>query len=136
VKKKKVAFIDRCLKCGSSVRTLWTPGRKLERVCNAYACEWRSEPYTPPKQPIRTVKSVDAGGWEYEMFDQYGHTAVMSQSYGSRAACVAAALKDIKQTSAPRKDGTPSPYGECSAVVWPPTVQVKGTLVKLQRKRR
>jgi uncharacterized protein YegP (UPF0339 family) len=110
----------------------WIKGHKLQKYCRDEDCGWRGLPYTPPKQPIRTVKTVDVdehGGWVFECFDQYGHVVVSSESYARRESCKKAALAEIGRTSG-------GVYGECVAVIWPPTTKVKGTLIRRKKARK
>ncbi len=117
------------------IRTVWAPKRKLQKECRADDCNWKGAPYAPPRKPVvpSRVVSTGRGGWEYTLYDQYGHVAAFSRSYGSQTACHAAALRDIEQHS----DGPVGHlYGECKAVVWPPTVRVQGTLVQRAKPKR
>lgn len=122
----------KCPKCGATLRTVWTKGRKLVDQCPESAdygepyCDWESKPYTPKKRPIRTVKTIstDQGGWEFEAFDQYGHTFIYSQGYDSERECRQEAKKAIDRAS---KDPD---MGKCVAIIWPPTTKVKGKLIK------
>jgi len=66
-----------------------------------------------------------AGCWEFEGFDKYGHTFMVSEGFGSKAACLAAAKKEID-----RINGLKTEMGKCVAVVWPPRTKVRGVLVK------
>jgi hypothetical protein len=121
--------LKKCPKCGSSLRTIWTNGRKLMQECRDEefdSCDWKGSPYTPPKRPIRTVKTIptDQGGWEYEGFDQYGHTFVVSQGFSSEKACREAAKRELLHMSKVPE------YGKCVAVVWPPRTKVHGKLVR------
>jgi len=118
-----------CPQCGHSLSTLWCKDRKLKKRCGDYPdCEWEGKPYTPPKKPIRTVKTIstDQGGWEYEGFDQYGHTFVCSQGFGSKEACVRAAKEELRKMNSSSLN---SSYGKCVAVIWPPTTQIRGIKV-------
>lgn len=106
----------------------WTTGRKLHDEC--WRCGWTSEPYTPEAKPVVAEKTISVGNalgrgsWCYEVFDQYGYTAVLSRGYDSETECHAAAEEDRA------KHSTWEGYGECVAIVWPPTVVVCGTLLK------
>lgn len=88
-------------------------------------CEWKGRPFIPEKKPILSVKTVhtDQGGWEYEGFDQYGHTFCVSEGFNSKAACIEAARKEVRRMSQ-----IPD-YGKCVAIVWPPTTTVRGTRI-------
>lgn len=121
-----------CPECEGPVRPCWTKGRKLRLACRRNAggdysvyCEWAGKPYTPERRPIRTVKTVpvDNGAWHYEGFDQYGHTYIFSQAFGSKEACVKAAREDVRKTS------ESADMGKCVAIVWPPTTTVRGVRV-------
>ena len=133
--KKEARLIEECPECRSTVREVWACSRMFQKECNGDECDWKSEPFAPPQKPIFTVKDIytNQGGWCYEMFDKYGQTVTWSRGYSSKEECEKAALADIERTSGPHKDGSPSPYGECVAVIWPPTVQVTGTLIERQR---
>ncbi len=104
----------------------------LEEVCadnEGYDCHWMSDPYTPPRRPVRAAKDYNPacghGGWTYELFDSRGHCAVFSQTFSSKALCIKAAQEDVDAHNT--YDG----YGKnCRAVVWPPSVVGRGTLVK------
>jgi len=114
-----------CPSCGEDgLRTVWAKGRTLQQECREYDCGWKGEPFIPEKKPIRTVKSVQIEGyWYYEMFDQYGQIATVSEGFDSRTEATMKAKKDIERTS--KAPG----YGQCTAVVWPPTTKATGTKV-------
>ncbi len=122
-----------CPKCGSELRTCWVEDRKLRKECSNrdYSdrdyCGWLGEPYVPPKKPIpRTQDAFTvSGSWEYEGFDKYGHTFKVSEGFSSKAACLAAAKKEIARINALKTE-----CGTCVAVVWPPRTKVRGILVK------
>lgn len=97
----------------------WVRGRKLQIYCRE--CGWKAEPRTPERQRIQTTRfvSVDQfGGFNYEVFDQYGHTAIHSRTYRSWAEAEKALLKDLRYRS-PEE-------GRRTGVLWPATVKVKG----------
>jgi len=123
-----------CPECGSALRTCWVKERMLRKECSqdphydeSGYCGWVGKPYTPPKKPIPTTKIAYtvSSCWEYEGFDQFGHTFCVSEGFSSKAACTRAAKKEID-----RMNSTKSRYGKCVAVVWPPTAKVRGSLVK------
>lgn len=117
--------LTECPKCGSDLSTIWQKARKLRKECRGEdGCGWRGEAYTPPQKPVNVVKTISTGGaWHYEGFDKYGHTFAYSRGFGTFEECKAEAEKDVERHS---KDPD---YGPCSAIIWPPTTTVRGTLV-------
>jgi hypothetical protein len=95
-------------------------------------CEAESPPETPDLIPQETnlVKtfypSNSFGGWEYELFDGFGHAAVMSRTYGTKEECEAELMKDLAQHMKNPE------YGECYGVIFPRKVKVKGKLYTLK----
>lgn len=121
--------IKKCPRCGNeNLRTRWGGGtRNLVKACPDDDCDWTSKPYTPPKRPIRTTKTISVdkfGGFVYEMFDQYGHLATSSQTFDTAKACAKEAQNDVNRTS--KAPG----YGPCTALIWPAKVQVTATVIK------
>lgn len=98
----------------------------LRSECSSDYCYWRGEPYKPNKKRVPTTQQVTVGHGSYvfEVFDQYGHTAVYSRGYPSFAACEKEARVEVEKHN--RIEG----YGPCRAVIWPPSVKVKGVLIK------
>lgn len=121
----------RCPKCGEHTTECWQRKRMLARVCKGESgCGWQGKPYFPPKKPVRTVKTIGTGhSWEFEGFDRYGHTYMMSRGYGSKEECENAAREDVARQN---RDPDMAP---CSAIVWPPTTTVRGTLIRAPRKK-
>lgn len=126
----------RCPKCGSSTRERWSSrgARHLESVCNdteGEDCEWVSEPHEPTPQKVKTTRRVHlrGGGWTYEAFDGRGHIMTSSQSFPTRDECVREAEADVR-----RATESGHYWGECRAVVWPPSVVVRGELLRGRRK--
>lgn len=115
-----------CGRCGESVRTVWATGCQLRDECAMNDCEWYGEPYTPPQREVETERTMPAshgcGGWTYSVVDQYGHPLVAGRGYSTEAEAESEARKDLARYAAP-------PTGPCQAVVWPPTVVVKGRLL-------
>ena len=126
----KPKTLDECPRCESRLRTVLVGHRKLQQTCTRDVCDWEGKPYTPRKKPVQTTRfvAVGFGGWTFEAFDQYGQAFVSSRSYRSRKECERSARSEIDNWS--KAEG----YGECVAVLWPPTIKVKGALIK--RKKR
>lgn len=137
-KVKEGVRVEECPKCGSRARQVWSKGRTLTSECTGHldsgdSCFWRGEPYTPPKKAVQTTKFVDVdqfGGFVYEAFDQFGQTTCHSQTYRNRADCLKAAQAEVDRWS------TVEGYGQCSAVVWPAKVKVRGSLVKPSKRKK
>ena len=116
--------LKECPKCQSSLSKIWTKGRKLQQKCNNYEkCDWKSKPFIPTFKPVcdtKTVSYYTGGNWHFELFDKYGYTLAYSTAFGDEAACT----KEAKHAIALNSE-----YGPCTAVIWPPTVEVKGKLI-------
>ena|SRR6185312_8046556 len=125
--------IIECPYCGSDdIGEHWVKDRKLQYVCRECRRDI-GKPRIPEKVPIKITKDVmvsNFNGWEYEAFDQYGYTITLSETYETYKECYDAALKDIKQHSQIER------YGNCRAVIWPPTIKVKGKLVTIKSKSK
>lgn len=127
---------DTCPWCGEqSLTTRWSSegGRKQQEYCISNTwyddpsyCGWEGVPYTPAKKRIKTTKKAwtEAAAWCYELFDQYGHVVSFSVSFASEKAATSAAKRDVEHWSAN------AVYGKCTAVVWPPSVEIHGKVVK------
>lgn len=89
------------------------PGRRLMQYC--YACGWCGPRRVPEQKEIKTVKPI--GGYNYEVFDCYGHLLISSQTYGTEKDAKAGLYSDLKRGLADKEAG---PY---KAVLWPASVQ-------------
>lgn len=128
----------KCPKCGSSTRERWSSKgkRHLESVCNdreGEGCAWVSEPHEPPKRRVATTRRIHlrGGGWTYESFDGRGHAMTSSQTFDTRAECVREAEEDVR-----RATESGGYWGECRAVVWPPSVVVTGEVVRPKKSKK
>lgn len=130
----------KCPKCGSTTRERWSRKgkRRLERVCYDLECEeeschWVSEPYEPPEKQVETTRRIylPGNGWTYEAFDGRGHIMTSSRTYETRAECFREAEEDVR-----RATDSGNYWGECRAVVWPPSVVVTGEVVRPKNRKK
>jgi hypothetical protein len=97
-------------------------------------CGWTDKPRIPEQKRIKTFKMVTVDqfhGFNFEIFDKYGHVAMFSQSYSSRQKALDALCDEL-----PRMNSNGEPY---TAVLWPSEVKVEGerfTVGTIQTKRR
>lgn len=119
-KRDKMKEPKKCPKCGDDVfHQTWAKGRKLRYRCEV--CHWLSEPFTPPQQEITAERKIivsQFGGFEYTVYDEYGHVMVFSRTYDNRNKAIEALKENLKS----RPDST--------AVLWPETVIAKGEVFK------
>jgi len=115
--------VDKCPKCGSTdLGDQWADGRKLKQRCHD-DCNWVGPARVPEKIPIRSTRSVcvsQFAGFEYEIFDRYGHISTSSQTYSTEASAFKAMERDIQQGE---NDPDAGPY---TGVLWPSVVKVTG----------
>jgi hypothetical protein len=118
--------LKNCPQCGESyLGDRWQPRRKLQQYC--HECDWIGKPRTPEKQRISAVKTIPANhfsGFQYEVFDKYGHPLIHSQSYETEEEARKDLRKDLNRGKINENAG---PY---TAVLWPATVKVKGKRIK------
>lgn len=113
-----------CPKCDQYVGDYWTKGRKLQRRCKD--CGWKEEPRTPEIGSVPWVKTVIVGQfgmWNYHVFDQYFQSAYYSRGFTDEAECRKEAQKTVNAYA--KMDG----YGKCTAVIWQPTIEVRGDVL-------
>ena len=118
--------ITECPQCGGYLGDQWTSEHKLQQYCQDDDCEWKGVPRIPEQLVIETTQSVQVGhfwGWHFEAFDTYGHLVISSKYYNSKDEC----MQDI--TPALNRSREYS-YGPYTFVLWPPTVQVRGEIIK------
>jgi len=117
--------LRKCPDCGESLHSdCWTTGRKLQQRCD---CGWEGEPRTPEIIPIKDTKTISVNqfsGFNYEIFDKYGHITTCSRSYYDKKSALKAMKDDLTQHN---KSLDMSP---CTAILWPDRVIVKGEVYK------
>jgi len=115
-----------CPTCGcDSLADMWRRGRKLRQEC--CECDWVGVERTPEQQEIRTTRNVPAGyhgGHTFEVFDRYGHVLMSSMSYGTDDEARTALQGELSHGLTDENAG---PY---VGVLWPPTVDVQGELIR------
>ena len=116
--------VDKCPDCGSTdLGDRWTSGRKLTQCCHDDDCNWVGPARIPEKIPIRSTKHIAVsrfGGFEYEIYDRYGHTTTLSRTYSNQAEALKAMDRDLQQ-------GEKSPdAGPYTGILWPATVEAIG----------
>jgi hypothetical protein len=117
--------LKQCPECEGSLNDYWAKGRKLQQHCTW--CGWKGEIRVPESRLIEDTKTICTGqfsGFSYEMFDKYGCTLIMSRSYDTE---VAAVIEIEKELIYGKTDKDAGPY---TAVLWPDTVIVQGTIYK------
>jgi len=111
--------------CDSSLGDRWVTGRMLQQYC--HECGWKGEPRIPEKLPIVVVKQLQVGqfwGFQYQVFDRYGHIMISSRYYDKKKDAKDALEKDLERG---KKDMDAGPY---TAVFWPARVLVEGKVFK------
>ncbi len=119
---KKPEYCPRCEE--DNLHKVSARDRLEEWEC--YECGWRSEPFIPEILEIKDTKEVvvnQFGGYEYWLYDGYGHVCVYSRTYYTEEEAIKEATKEVKQNNK-FKGG---PY---TAIVWPKTVTAKGKIIK------
>ena len=115
-------MITKCPKCGSKdIGDRWVKGRKLSRYC--YDCDWVGLPRVPELWKIKNTREIRVGqfpGFQYEIFDRYGHILVHSRFFDTKTEVKKALMKEMKLG---KKDKDAGPY---TGILWPSTVTVKG----------
>jgi len=118
--------LENCPECESNdIGDQWVKGRKLQQYC--HDCEWKGEPRIPEIKTIKTTKKVQVDqfpGFNYEIFDRYGHAMVYSRSYHTEKE----AENVLKEKL--RHYGEYHDAGPCTAILWPDVVTVKGKVYK------
>ena len=103
----------------------WTAGRKLQHYCRD--CGWVDNPRVPEQKQVESIKTVQVGnfyGFNYEVFDKYGHLLEYSRFYNSEDEAVAELKKSLKRSNSNKN------YGPCTGILWPCTVMVEGRIFK------
>lgn len=116
-----------CPRCDSrNLGDQWVgPGRKLQQHCEE--CGWRGVPRVPEQKVVQTTKEVKVNqfyGFEYHLFDCYGHAMVYSRTYNNEKEAELALREELKRGE---KDKEAGPY---TGVLWPATTVVEGKLFK------
>ena len=114
-----------CPACGGSLGDRWVANRKLQQYC--HDCDWKGTPRVPEKQAIKDTKTISVdqfSGFNYQIFDKYGHITTFSRSYYTKEEA-AKAMKDDLDNHNKSLDLSP-----CTAVLWPDRVTVKGEVFK------
>lgn len=109
---------EECPECGyDDFHRIWQRRRRLAWRCED--CHWMSEPFTPPQQEIKTERVIQVGRIEYTLYDEYGHTMMMSRTYYNRDEAIEALQSDLI-----RNPGS-------TAILWPVSqLTVKGEVFK------
>ena len=119
-----MAKLRKCPECGESLSDCWTVGRKLQQRCD---CGWKGEPRIPEIQVIEDTKTISVNqfsGYNYEIFDKYGHITTYSRSYYNKIE----AEKEMKDDLVKHNKSTD--MSPCTAILWPDKVIVKGKILK------
>ena len=117
-----------CPKCGNhSVSDRWCAGRKLQYYCYDEDCNWKADPRTPSRRHISNTKEIGINGfsgWDFIVYDKYGHEIIISRSYDSKATAVKDMNEDLEQG---QRDKDGGPY---TAVLFntPSTITLKGEM--------
>jgi hypothetical protein len=77
-----------CPECGcKDLGDRWVSGRKLQQYCHDGHddnCHWVGTPRIPETIPITPYKDLRVDnfkGWDYIIYDKYGHVSTYSRSY-------------------------------------------------------
>lgn len=77
-----------CPSCDSEdIGDRWCAHRMLQYFCRD--CEWAAPIRTPSKRKITNIKSLlvdDFFGFDYVIYDKYGHTSTVSRTYSTENA--------------------------------------------------
>jgi len=115
--------LEECPECESRVlNRRWCSGRRLQQFCET--CGWEGEKEIPEQREIETTKRVIVnhhGGFQYTIYDKYGHTYMYSKSFVEKALAIEELEKDLKI-------GENKDYGPFTAVLWPRFVEVHGEI--------
>lgn len=104
----------------------WVADRKLQQYCRDQDCHWKGEARIPEQQEIETKKVVPANhfsGFQYTLFDKYGHVTTLSRSYGTEAEALKEMQEDMERSNRPEHAYNGS---SCTGVLWPSVVTVHG----------
>jgi len=117
---------NKCPICNSDrLFDKWVKDRKLQQYCY---CGWKGEFRTPEIIPIKDYKVIDANnfsGFQYEIYDQYGHLLIISKSYNNKNKAIECLREDIISYN---KNKFISP---CTGILWPDTTTVKGEIITI-----
>ena len=132
-----VEKFKQCPRCGrtNTLGDRWCRGRMLQQYCNGgddfdddYTdrCGWVGLPRVPEKRRITNTRKLridDFSGWDYIVYDKYGHESVISRTYHSKED----AIKELQEDLNIKDAG--SPY---TAVLFnvPSSVTIKGKVFK------
>lgn len=87
--------VKSCPKCGNTdLGDRWQTGRKLQQYCRNEDdnCYWKGTPRTPERRRITNTKDLrvdDFYGWDYVVYDKFGHTMTLSRTYSGEPAAKA-----------------------------------------------
>jgi len=114
-----------CPKCESrDLGDQWVgPGRTLQQYCRN--CDWEGTKRVPEQKIVHTKKEIKVNqfyGFEYHLFDRFGHIMVYSKTYPNEKAAELDLEREIERG---KKDVEAGPY---KGVLWPATTVVEGKL--------
>jgi CRISPR/Cas system-associated protein Cas7 (RAMP superfamily) len=73
--------------CDGEIGDRWCKDRKLQQFCyDEVECGWKDKERVPEKRKVTNTKTCivgDFSGWDYTIYDKYGHTMVLSRTYHS-----------------------------------------------------
>lgn len=119
-----------CPNCGETdLGDEWCAERKLRQFCRE--CGWRGKLRIPEKRKITVTKKVyvDDFGWNYLVYDRYGHVFIDSATYDSKAE----AIKELQEDLIHGIDAFGGPYTGVLFNV-PGNVVLKGDKYKISKK--
>ena len=118
--------------CGGEIGDMWCKGRKLQYYCYDEDCGWEDEERIPEKREVTNTKTcfIDGfSGWDYTIYDKYGHTMVLSRTYDSSTE----AMKELeKELLRGEKDEAGGPY---TGVLFktPSQITITGEMYKVKK---
>lgn len=124
---------DKCPKCGSTdLGDMWCKDRKLMQYCCEVAdeCGWEGKPRTPEQLEITDKKKVcvdDFSGWDYILYDQYGHGFLYSQTFN----CKSDAIESMEDVMIRHNN---PPVGPCTGVLFhtPSMITITGKMFEVK----
>lgn len=133
MKAATVQKIKECPRCGStSLGDQWCSGRKLQQYCAEDDCNWKGQPRIPERKRITDTKQLEVDdfyGWDYIIYDKYGHVSTISRTYGTEASATKELEKELEQGS---HDVEAGPY---TGVLFhtPSSITLKGKMFKIKK---
>lgn len=117
-----------CPICKSDdISNIWVKNRMLQ--CRCRDCGWRGNPRVPEIIPIEFTREICVNqfyGWEYELFDKYGHVLIYSKTYDKKENLLKELNAEMDRYNS-NVDVAP-----VTAIIWPPSVTVLGEVYKKQ----